>query len=217
MCLAEADSQESATMKIHLSKQTFYLGEDILVDIYYPNLRTSVITIPDPETSFDVEMHFLDINTEEDLNYTMGQSTTTVMENASDQWALNVPVPEEISIAPNDVYHFTSNANERLYLNAGKYVVYVTDSESESARLEVSIVLNKDALTHLSALAMNTKENYSRREWAMTHVQTVYPKFILLLPDEGISKAAASENEKNNQIQYQSFMKWLESGQVDIP
>ena len=204
-------------MKINLSKQTYYLGEAILVDINYQNLFSSAVSMPDPKASFDVEMHLLDVNSQEDLSYTMGQSETTVMEDDSDQWALSVPVPENISIPANGIYHFISDPNERLYLRPGKFVLFVTDPNSESERVEVTVLLNKSALKHLSSIAMAPEQGYSRREWAMTNVQSVYPKFILKLPDDSCSKTTASEYEKNNQLQYQELIQWLNSNLGDIP
>lgn len=219
MCLAqmgleEMGQKESITMKISLDKTNYFLGEEILVNIDYQNQTSIAITIPDPQNSFDAEVHLLDVINQEDLSYSMGVSETTIMGN--EQWALSVPVPDNINIAPNAIYHFLTDVNERLYLRPGKFSIFVTDVDSKSEPIEISITLNKTALSHLSFIAVSTDQNYSRREWAMTNVQEIYPRFILKLPDESDSTRTITENEKYNQLQYQTFMTWLSTTTEDI-
>ena len=200
-------------MKIQLTKKGYYLGEPIPVTVTYENPSRSALTLDDPAASFDVEMHLIDGTSGEDLSYTMGQSTATVLAGQDDGWALNVPVPPQVSLAPGSEYSFESDLNERLYLRPGTFDLYLTDAtaELESDHLPIKIMLEGPAVKFLAARAMTPAQGYSRREWAMEWVLEVYPDFQLRLPDRSTPPAVAAEYERHNREVYERFLAWWDS------
>lgn len=216
MCLAninaKADTKvtESVFMKIELAKQSFYLGESIVVTVSVENNTKEALSIADPAASFDVEMHAVDKANQEDLSYTMGIVEATILEGGQDEWALSVPVPDTITIAAASAYVFETDLNERLYLRDGVFDVFVSDIESGTALEEITIKFRMAALPYLSKIAMDQQQSYSRREWAMEWIQKLYPEFILKLRSENTPAALVQKDEEYNQIQYNALVKWCE-------
>lgn len=205
------ESQVSLPMKIILTKQNYYLGESIPIEIIYSNQATTTVSLKDPAASFEVEMHVIDADTQEDLSYTMGQISTTVFDEAEDQYALVIPEPESIEVAPTSEYRFHSDLNERLFLRAGKFDCFLTDSGNESEHIEINISLKESELPYLMTYAMDTQQEYGRREWAMEWIQELYPEFILKLPLKDSPENVVKEYEQFNQERHKEFIVWMES------
>ena len=201
----------SLPMNINFKKQSYHLGEPIPVNIVYKNDSSIEKSIDDPAESLDVSIHAVDVNNKEDFNYSMGQITTTFFDEGEDQYAMEMPVPKPITIAPMSSYQFQSDLNKRLFLRPGTFDCFLTDGDSQSEHKKITIIFKEPALSYLIASAMDEKQEYSRRKWAMEWIQEVNPAFVLKLPNESTPNNTAKEYEKFNQQRYKEFLLWRKS------
>lgn len=195
-------------MLIKLSKPTFFLGESIPVEITYENGTSETVVMHDPSKSFDVLMHLIDMKTNEDMNYTMGKVIVTDIDKASGQFVLVEPPKEQIEIIPNSSFVFTSDLNDRLYLQPGEFDCFLTDNDKESNHIKISVKLTKVSVDNLFKLAQKKETDYSRREWAMESLQVIYPGFKLKLPLENDPENIKTQKEIANTQIYNEFTEW---------
>jgi len=201
----------SLPMNIYLKKQSYNLGEPIPVDIVYRNNSSKEKSLDDPSNSLNVSIHMVDEKNKEDFNYSMGQATTTIFNEDEDQYAVEIPIQKSITIAPMSSYQFQSDLNKRLFLRPGTFDCFLTDGDSQSEHKKITIIFKEPALSYLIAFAMDEKQEYSRREWAMEWIQEVNPAFVLKLPNENTPNNTAKEYERFNQQRYKEFVLWRKS------
>jgi len=183
------------------------LGKPLPLEVTLRNPGSSPLVIDDPAQSLDIEFHFIDQQTREDLSFTMGRISTTTM-GTVDEYAIEVPVPKPTTIAPNGVLAFKADANMRLFLRPGNYQAYVTHKDSESNRVPVKVVYTRDSVSVLFATAHDTQMSYGRREWAMDRLARLFPAFRLSLPLPDAPAATRTQQEAANQAVYVRFAEW---------
>ena len=204
------------TMKIKFSKPVYSLGEEIAAEIVYDNPTTVPLKLENPSKSFDVVMHVVDSKNKEDLNYTMGTMTVTLIDKATDQYVLAQPPKEQMEIAPATAFQFTSDLNNRLYLRPGKFDGFLTDGGKESNHVAITILFDNPAVDHLFALARDPQEGYGRREWAMDWLRQIYPEFKLALPLEDDPAGVRAQKEASNQVVIEKFFHWWQENKRNI-
>jgi hypothetical protein len=206
------------SMNISFTKTTFVLGEPIPAEVVYSNTAKATVNLPDPSQSLDVIMHVVNKESQEDLNYTMGEVKATVLDSAADQYALDVPVVPEIKISAASEFRFDIDLNSRLYLRPGEFDCFLTDPDGESNHMEIVIEYTKTSVDYLIPYAMDQNQTYGRREWAMEWIQKIYPNFDLKLPDEETGAEQKVQFEKYNNEKYNEFLAWWESykDKIDI-
>lgn len=193
-------------MQIKISETSCPLGKPIPVQITFENGTESAVTRDNPAKSLAVEMHLVDLRTREDLSYTMGKTTTTLFQGGQDRYAINVPPPESMEIAPGSAVVFTSDPNERLYLRPGKFDAYLTDAAGSSNHVELTIEFTRESVELLFELVQDERKEYSRREWAMDWLAKLQGDFRLKLPAPG--GPSTPTDKAHNELAYARFSRW---------
>ena len=183
------------------------LGKPLPLEVTLRNPGSTPLVIDDPAQSLDIEYHLVDQQTREDLSFTLGRISTTTI-GSVDEYAIEVPVPKPVTIAPEATLTVKADANVRLFLRPGDYQAYVTHKDSESNRVPVKVVYTRDSVTVLFATAHDTQMSYGRREWAMDRLARLFPAFRLSLPLPDTPAAARAQQEASNQAVYVRFAEW---------
>ena len=183
------------------------LGQPLPLAVTLGNPGSSPLVIDDPAQSLDLEYHFIDQQTREDLSFTLGKTTTTII-GSVDEYAIELPIPKPVTIPPGGSLNVQADANVRLFLRPGDYQAFVTHQGSESNRVPVKVVYTRDSVSMLFATAHDVQMSYGRREWAAERLARLFPGFRLSLPLPDAPAAARAEQEAANQAMYVKFAAW---------
>jgi hypothetical protein len=183
------------------------LGMPLPLEVTLGNPGTGPLVIDDPAQSLDIEYHFIDQQTREDLSFTLGKITTTIIGNV-DEYAIELPSPKPVTIPPAGSLIVKADANVRVFLRPGDYQAFVTHQGSESNRVPVKVVYTRDSVTVLFATAHDAQMSYGRREWAAERLARLFPAFRLSLPLPDAPAATRAEQEAANQAVYVKFAAW---------
>jgi hypothetical protein len=99
-----------------------------------------------PQQSFDLIMHAVDAKTKSDFTYSFGKGRTTV--SGPGEYTLWIPQKQEFEIGPNSQLSFTSDLDERLYLNPAKYECYLEYHHDKSNKVVISVTLTPGAVSN---------------------------------------------------------------------
>jgi hypothetical protein len=183
------------------------LGKPLPLEVTLANTGSSPLTIDDPAQSLDIEYHFIDQQTREDLSFTLGRITTTII-GSVDEYAIELPTPKPVAIPPGGALNVKADANVRLFLRPGDYQAYVTHQGSESNRVPVKVAYTRDSVSVLFATAHDPQMSYGRREWAADRLARLFPDFRLSLPLPDAPADARAQQEAANQAVYVKFAEW---------
>lgn len=183
------------------------LGKPLPLEVTLGNPGSSPLAIDDPAQSLDIEYHFIDQQTREDLSFTLGKISTTVL-GSVDEYAIELPSPKPITIPPGGSLNVKADANVRLFLRPGDYQAFVTHQGSESNRVPVKVVFTRESVTMLFETAHDAQMSYGRREWAAERLARLFPAFRLSLPLPDAPAATRAEQEAANQAVYVKFGAW---------
>ncbi|HWK03326.1 MAG TPA: hypothetical protein VNS58_06825 [Puia sp.] len=195
-------------MHIKLNKSSYFFGEAIPVKVCFENPSKETMVLEDPSKSADVMLHLIDVGDQQDYYYYMKKMQVLITDPKKDQYVIVDPPKEHISISPSSSFEFTTNANERLYLQPGTYNCYVSEGNDESNKVEIKIVFNQHSVDHFFMIAQNADMEYSRRDWAMKAIQRIYPRFKLNLVTENDPKDSKTKKEAENIPVYHEFEEW---------
>ena len=206
--LVAAMSFQSKVMHIKLNKSSYFLGEPIPVKVCFTNSSKETMVLENPSKSADVILHLIDLGDQQDHFYYMQQTQVLITDPKKDQYVTIEPPKEQISIAPSLSFEFTTDANDRLYLQPGTYNCFLTDSNSRSNQVEIKIEFNQHSVDHFFILAQDNDLSYGRRDWAMKAIQQIYPRFKLNLSTENDPEDNKEKKEAGNIPVYQEFAEW---------
>jgi hypothetical protein len=196
--------------KMHITLQApalSPLGKPLPLEVTLGNPGNTPMVIDDPAQSLDIEYHFIDQQTREDLSFTLGKITTTII-GSVDEYAIELPEPKPVTVPPGGSLNVKADANVRLFLRPGDYQAFVTHQGSESNRVPVKVVYTRDSVTVLFATAHDAQMSHGRREWAAERLARLFPGFRLSLPLPDAPAAARGEQEAANQAVYLKFAAW---------
>ncbi len=183
------------------------LGKPLPLEVTLGNPGSSPLAIDDPAQSLDIEYHFIDQQTREDLSFTPGRITTTII-GSVDEYAIELPTPKPVTIPPGGSLNVKADANLRLFLRPGDYQAFVTHQGSESNRVPVKVAFTRDSVSVLFATAHDPQMSYGRREWAAERLARLFPAFRLSLPLPDAPADARAQQEAANQAVYVKFAEW---------
>ncbi|NOX76549.1 MAG: hypothetical protein GXP17_08060 [Gammaproteobacteria bacterium] len=195
-------------IQINLKKNSYHLGEPILLSVIYRNAGSSSVSREDPSQSFNAEIHVIDRNTKEDFYYTMGKLEVTQFGEASDEYALVEPVPDNIDIDAKGEYTFETDLNQRLFLGPGVFDCEFRDAALVSNKNTIAIWYTQDSVSLLLNLVMDSSLDYSRREWAADWLRELLPDFKVTLPPDSARTPNGVQDDSANQGEYQIFKTW---------
>lgn len=195
-------------MVLKISKASYFLGESIPAEIRFTNGGGKRLSREHPAKSLEVTVHFIDKKSGEDLNYTMGRLTSTIIDRAAGEYALVMPPKEKVEIEAGGTIDFTTDPDARLFLRTGRFDCLVRDHGADSNRVELAIQFTRESVDTLLALAADPAGDYSRREWAMDWLRKLRPEFRLKLSTPDHTAAVRAENETFNQPLIEKFKAW---------
>jgi hypothetical protein len=200
---------KKSSMFIQFSKESYEFGDSIPAEIIFVNTSDQPKTLPqDPRKSIDLQVHAVNRKTGEDLNYQVGKIQVT---SAGEAFALAVPVPEEIVIAPKGMLAFSSDLNDRLYLSPGEYVCRLTNYRvDESNQVRIAVHLTPAGYLYLLKTAIDARQSYGRREWAQDWLKKMQPEIDLRLGQDTDAEAKRQADSAFNEKAYAIYRQWWE-------
>lgn len=200
-------------MFIKFSKEIFEFGDAIPAEVIFVNTSNEVLQLPEnPKKSVDLLMHVVNVNSLEDLNYSIGK--VQVSKFGNDQFALAVPIKEKFELQPKSVFSFVSDINDRLYLTPGKYDCFLANYLVEKSNKEtITISFTAGSVSYLLKTSADDRMSYGKREWACDWLKKIDPQFELQLPLEGDSDDQRKTKKAFNERSYAQFQKWWEENQ----
>jgi len=165
-----------------------------------------------PQKSLDLLMHAVNIQSSEDLNYSIGKIQVKTFDN--DKFALAVPIKEKFEIQPKSVFSFFSDLNERLFLIPGKYNCFLTNYLVEKSNvITLTISFTAGSVSYLLKTGLDERVSYGKREWAYDWLKKINPMFELRLTNEKDSEEQRNKKKAFNIDAHTKFEKWWNENQ----
>lgn len=183
------------------------LSAPITFDVTVGNSGSQPLTLNEPTGSLTTKVHLVNRDTREDHWYALGRTTTTTL-GGGDRWALSVPAPQPVELAPNAELRFSTDAQQRLFLKPGQYDAYIEVDGRESNRVPLTLSLTRDAVLALLKTAADANQSYGRREWAMDWLAKVKPGFKLVLSEPSDPAETRQAREVDNRKALEAYVVW---------
>lgn len=202
-------------MFIKIPKDTFEFGDSIPAEVIFVNTSGNPLILPeDPAKSVELLVHAVNVQTREDLNYSVAE--IIINESADGRIAMTVPVKHKFEILPKSLYFFTTDLNKRLYLSPGNYQCFLVNYLIEKSNcVTITVSFTTNSVLYLLNIAVDERVSYGKREWAFEWLKKVNPDLKLHLTLDKDTEAQKREKIAFNEQSYKHFKCWWETSQKD--